>query len=497
MKSLEAMTRVGDRGGAHRAAAAVAIATGLLFTRPALAQAPPSPDRPWAIPESASARAAQLGDHTGADPNKPPVVGKQFGLAELIDLAERTNPQTRAAWETARAAAAAEGLVESQFLPQLSFEALGGYEHTPLPAPKDLVPKGYFESNSQEFIPSLALKWLLFDFGRRRASMDAARADSFTANVAFTGTHQSVIFSVSQAYFDLGAARGRLHAAQKALSTALTTQDATTAKRNNGLATVVAVAQADRQTAQSRYNLTSAEGAATNAMANLVATLGIAAGTDLDVADSAEMPLPPEPEQDVRAEIKQAMARRPDILAALGQVDSAEASLKGAQRAYYPVVSVAAHAFQNIGAVSSDGKPYSGIDKPGANILLSISIPIYDGGMRSSQISVARAKVREAEEKLDQTRDTAAQQVVKAYNGLVTSLSEYDAATVLSQAAHTAYDAALRSYKQGVGTYTDLATEENAVVQAETQVEDARASAHTAAAALAFAMGTIGGPPSD
>ena len=149
MKSLEAMTRVGDRGGAHRAAAAVAIATGLLFTRPALAQAPPSPDRPWAIPESASARAAQLGDHTGADPNKPPVVGKQFGLAELIDLAERTNPQTRAAWETARAAAAAEGLVESQFLPQLSFEALGGYEHTPLPAPKDLVPKGYFESNSQ------------------------------------------------------------------------------------------------------------------------------------------------------------------------------------------------------------------------------------------------------------------------------------------------------------------------------------------------------------
>ena len=63
---------------------------------------------------------------------------------------------------------------------------------------------------------------------------------------------------------------------------------------------------------------------------------------------------------------------------------------------------------------------------------------------------------------------------------------------MLSQAAHTAYDAALQSYQHGVGTYTDLATEENAVVQAETQVEDARASAHTAAAALAFAMGTIG-----
>ncbi|HMI76395.1 MAG TPA: TolC family protein, partial [Steroidobacteraceae bacterium] len=88
-------------------------------------------------------------------------------------------------------------------------------------------------------------------------------------------------------------------------------------------------------------------------------------------------------------------------------------------------------------------------------------------------------------------RDSASQQVVRAYNGLLTSLAEYDAATVLSQAAHTAYEAALRSYRQGVGTYTDLATEENAVVQGDTQVEDARANAHTAAAALALSMGAI------
>jgi outer membrane protein len=470
----------------ERGSTALVLATGLLLIRPVMAQAPASPDRPWAIPESASARAAQLGGPHDPVPKKP------YGLAELIDLAERTNPQTRGAWEAARAAAAAEGLVESQYLPQLSFDALGGYEHTPLPAPKSLVPKGFFESNTQEFIPSLALKWLLFDFGRRAASLEGARADSFTANVAFTGAHQAVIFSVSQAYFDLGAARGRLHAAQKALSTAQTTQDATLAKRNNGLATVVSVAQAERQSAQARYNVTAAEGVATTAMANLVATLGIAAETELDVLDSAEIPLPPAPEQNVQEAIKHALAHRPDVLAALGEVDSAEASLKGARRAYYPVISVSAHAFQNMGAVSSDGKPYSGIDRPGANILLSFSVPIFDGGMRSSQISMARAKAREAEGKLDQTRDSAAQQVVKAHNGLLTSLSEYNAATVLSEAAHTSYDAALRSYKQGVGTYTDLATEENAVVQAETQVEDARASAHTAAAALAFAMGTIG-----
>jgi outer membrane protein len=456
--------------------------TAALASAQAAAQAPAAPDKPWPIPPYV-ARAAQF-DVRGLEAKK------RYGLVDLIDLAQRNNPQTRAAWEAARGAAAAEGLVESSYLPQISLQALGGLEHTPLPAPKSLVPEGFFVSNAREIIPSVALKWLLFDFGQRRAKLEAARADSFVANVSFTGAHQSLIFQVSQAYFDLGAARGRLRAAQTALKTALTTQDATTAKRNNGLATVVSVAQAQRQTAQARYGVTAAAGAERNTYASLITSLGIPADTELDVVDSNELPLPAQPVQNVSAAIRDALANRPDVIAGIGKVDAARASLDAEQRSRYPVIDVSAHAFQNAGWVSSDGKPYSSVNRPGGNILFSFSVPLFDGGLRSSRISMARSKVREAEETLNQTRDTAAQQVVKAYNGLVTSLAEYEASTELSRAAQTAYEAALRSYRQGVGTYTDVATEENAVVQAETQVEDARASAHTAAAALAFAMGT-------
>jgi len=360
-----------------------------------------------------------------------------------------------------------------------------------LPMPKNLVPAGYFVSDTREVIPALALKWLLFDFGRRDAQLQAARADSFVANVAFTGAHQKLIFDVSQAYFDLGAARGKLHAAQKALSTALTTQDAAVAKQNNGLATVVAVAQAQRQTAQARYTLAAAEGAERTARANLIAALGVPAATQIDVVDSAELPLPPAPADSVSKAVDQALAHRPDVIAALGKVDAAEAALKGERRSYYPVIELAGQAFQNIGSLNSDGGPYSNINRPGQSIFLSFSVPLFDGGMRRNRISMADAKAREAQEQLAAARDSASQQVVRAYNGLLTSLAEYEAATVLTQAAHTAYEAALRSYRQGVGTYTDLATEENAVVQGDTQVEDARANAHTAAAALAFSMGAI------
>jgi outer membrane protein len=463
----------------------MALMAGLLSAHRALAQAPPSPEQPWAIPEAAINRAAALGNTGFSVPHK------QYDLAALVDLAERANPKTRAAWEVAREAAAGIGLAESAYLPQLSLQAIGGFQHTPLPMPKNLVPAGYFVSDTREVIPALALKWLLFDFGGRAAQLQAARADSFVANVAFTGAHQKLIFEVSQAYFDLGAARGKLHAAQKALSTALTTQDAAVAKQNNGLATVVAVAQAQRQSAQTRYTLAAAEGAERTARANLVAALGVPAATEIDVVDSAELPLPPAPAASVSKAVDQALAHRPDVIAALGKVDAAEAALKSERRSYYPKIELSGQAFQNIGSLNSDGGPYSHIDRPGQSLLLSFSVPLFDGGMRRSRISMADAKARQAQEQLETARDSASQQVVRAYNGLLTSLAEYEAATVFAQAAHTAYDAALRSYRQGVGTYTDLATEENAVVQGDTQVEDARANAHTAAAALALSVGAI------
>jgi outer membrane protein len=255
---------------------------------------------------------------------------------------------------------------------------------------------------------------------------------------------------------------------------------------------VVAVAQAQRQTAQARYTLAAAEGAERTARANLIAALGVPAATEIDVMDSAELPLPPAPTDSVSKAVEQALAHRPDVIAALGKVDAAEAALKGERRSYYPKIELSGQAFQNIGSLNSDGGPYSHIDRPGQSLLLSFSVPLFDGGMRRSRISMADAKARAAQEQLQATRDSASQQVVRAYNGLLTSLAEHDAARALSQAANTAYEAALRSYRQGVGTYTDLATEENAVVQGDTQVEDARANAHTAAAALALSIGAIG-----
>ena len=60
---------------------------------------------------------------------------KVYDLPELIDIAERTNPQTRIAWERARQAAAGVGLTRSAYFPYLVASAGAGYERAFIPFP--------------------------------------------------------------------------------------------------------------------------------------------------------------------------------------------------------------------------------------------------------------------------------------------------------------------------------------------------------------------------
>ena len=463
--------------------------------------APATPEKPWVIPSPAEAvRRIEESDRRLGPPrsaefeaaNAVPIErNHRYDLPELIDLAQRLNPETHEAWEQARQAALAVGLVESSYAPQVSVEAIVGFQRTPGPIPTTLVPKGYFIANTAEAIPVVALKWLLFDFGRRDGQERAARANSFSANVAFTGAHQKLIFMVSRAYFALGAARGRLSAARDALKTAETVQDAARSRRDNGLGTVVSLAQAQRQTAQARLNLTKANGDERTAYANLVASIGLPADTQIDIADSSEKPLPAEPPEDLSAAIQDALANRPDVIAALGKIEAAEGTLKSQRAAYYPTIALSAQVYQNMGQLSTDGSPYYSVNKPGGNILLTLSWPLFDGGARDYRVAAARSEVAAARDRLAQARDAAVQQVVSAYSDLRTSLSAYAAAMTLHQAAQTAYDSAFDSYQHGVGTYTDVASEQTALASADADREDAHANVFTAAAALAFATGTI------
>jgi outer membrane protein TolC len=415
--------------------------------------------------------------------------GRKYTLPEIIDIAERNHPETRDAWEKARQAALAVGLAEHTYLPELSARVVAGYQRTPLPVPTNLVPAGFVTFTTAEVIPLVAAKWLLFDFGQREAGVQEAEAKSFVANVTFTEAHEKVLYDVSRAYFTLDAARAAVRVAEHAAENAHCTQDISESRRTQGVATVVDVAQARRQSAQAHFDVVRARGAERTAYSALIASMGIDPDGALEVADSADRALPAAPLEGVRALVERALVNRPDVLAALGKVRAAEAGLRRAQRAYGPSIALTGQFYGNCGWWSVGG-PFFTLEQPGLNALLNLDWPLYDGGAREANVAIAHSEVSAARAALDGVRDRAAQEVISAYDQLQTSFAEYQAATAVEDSARTALDAALDAYRSGVGLLTDALAAENAARESQLQKENARARVFTSAAALAFALGS-------
>src|SRR5215510_3442391 len=213
-------------------------------------QVAPTPSTYWPAPA--------LRDYTRVlKSTEAPLIdaNKRYELPELIDLAQRANPETRVAWESARRAALAVGLVESEYFPLLAISALGGYKSVGVPIPKDLVSDGFFRFELAQVVPVLNLRWLLLDFGRRGHARDAAKERLMAANLGFNRKHQQIAFAVQRAFYGLTSVRARIAVAQSSLDAANAVQEAAESRLRGGLATRPELALARQQTAQATFEL--------------------------------------------------------------------------------------------------------------------------------------------------------------------------------------------------------------------------------------------------
>jgi outer membrane protein len=192
----------------------------LAFSAPrALGQCAGNVSSPAAVADCAARETTREGKAI-LDPVHP------YTLAELIDVAEHHNPSTRTIWERAKQKARELGLAQAAYYPELEGLAVFGDERLINPFPKPLAPRGYVTVEVPIVKPEVALQYLIFDFGKREASVDSAKAEKLAAGADFIQVNQAVAFRVASAYYQLVTAQERLQAAQDTLRTAQTTQDA-------------------------------------------------------------------------------------------------------------------------------------------------------------------------------------------------------------------------------------------------------------------------------
>jgi outer membrane protein len=459
----------------------------------------PGPERAWAVPNAATYSAVA---RANGEVGRPPPHGggaavvdpvKAYELAEVIDIAERTNPETRVAWERAREAAFGLGIAEGVHEPMLSAKAAAAFQRIPLPLPKTtLTPQGFFIADTRAFLPALTLKWLLFDFGGKEASIDAATQTLAAANFGFNAMHQKIVFDVTRTYYALSAAQGRVEVARVAQGQSQVVQDATESRRARGLATLPEVLQARERSAHAVYELEAATAGEVDARMGLLEAMGIAPTTALRIAGVARRPSPPLLEATAEALIERALAQRPDLMARVAVVRAREADVRKAESEFYPKIVVSGDVGQNIGRVRTTDIPgWARVNDLTYGAAVFIEVPLFDGNLRRNRLGLAKSELRIAEDELELQRDRAARQVVKAYEELKVALRQREAATALLAAAQQSYDAAIDSYRRGVATFVDITNAQTALIKARTADTDATSLLHTATAALAFSTGDL------
>ncbi|MGE4368777.1 MAG: TolC family protein [Burkholderiaceae bacterium] len=458
-----------------------------------LDRAPASPDRPWQSPQTVPS-----GVHVSVarvmqaqEPEQGIEKGVPLGLPQLIDLAQRLNPQTRQAWNQARQAALAVGMVEASFLPVLSANVIGGYQRTSLPSPLVIDGNRTVDTDVSGVVPALALGWLLFDFGEREALLEGAEQVSLGANVLFNAAHQKVMRDVTDFYYQYVAARSRSALAGQALANHRKVEQAVREKLDAGVATSVELAVARQAVAEARLHVVTSQGIEKNTYLALLAAVGLSPLSTIDIALPKVPRLPRSIESLTEAAIEKALSQRPDIVAAYAAVRAAEAGVDAAQAQFMPKVYLGAVASSSRTSFDIRGLPALSQQSTTGGVLVGVTLPLYDGGMRRYQLSQARLRQQQAEEVLQTRQRDAVREMVAAETQLRSALQSYQTTQELVSAARTAYGAAFESYQQGVGSIT-LATEAATdVLQAHQAHADAQNAALIAAANLAFAMGAM------
>lgn len=494
--------------------AAATVTTGCATS--ALDMAPERPDRPWQpsttatgeIVPGASSSMSTNGSYTlplnTAAAAIPPAAALDathaYTLPELIDIAESNNPLTRVAWNDARNAALAAGIAKSAYLPYLSATAMAGYQagHG---SSSTLLGTAGTDTTAHGTVSVLSLQWLLFDFGGRAARVEAAEQLSIAANIGFTAVHQQVIYDVTVAFYAYEAARARTVAAAQGLDNAEAILMAAKARFKQGIGTVVEVAQATQNRAQAKLSQVQAHGAESDRYLALLSALGISPLSKPKIAEQPVRTLAPALRDPVDQIVANAVARRPDVLTAYASEKATQSRVKAAEAEFMPKVFVSAATSYNSGQAAITAIPPIGQQAPTVNLngshygvsaFVGVSIPLYDGGLRSAVLTQARNDAESASAKSVRTTQEAVRQIVAGQNTLQTSLTSHEAAQALVSAAQTTYDAALAAYRHGVGSITDVLLAQNQLLLAKNAYVDTYSGARTAAATLALATGSIG-----
>ncbi len=405
--------------------------------------------------------------------------GKQaYTLAELSALALHNNPQTQVAWAGLQAQAAAVGMAESAWLPKINFSVSAQQAQS-------TSTSGFAIPVQKTVAPNVSLSWLLWDFGQRDASINAAQAANIAARFANDQAIQTVLAAVANAYYQSLADRVLILVNTQSVKTAHSALDSAQARYRAGQATISDLYQARAALAQAQGTLATAEQTRLQNLGTLANSVGLPVNTPITLAP-LETLIAPKLQTDVKTFLNQAIARNPNLQNAQALTQQARATLDQTERAGLPSISL--NASQGI-------RFQQGLGNSQTNSLgITLTVPLFTGFNQQYQTAQARAKLTQAEATRDNTYQTTELAVWQAYYAFSGAAAGIPSARAQVENATEALKALQAQYKVGYATIQDLLTAQSTLATAQVTLAQGALNAYTALAKLGAAVGQLGTP---
>ncbi len=476
-RRLRARRRVLLAIGSGLVAAAVSYSCASFTRHGVESHTSPSPSRPWVPP--AKVQSAQVSDTLRAKPELPADLLENrdsWTLENIIDLTLRNNPATRATWAAARASAAALASERGAYFPQL----MGTANYT-------RQKSSFSQQLSVEqstYGPSLALHFILFDFGKRWADVEEARQNLYRANWTHNATIQNVVLEVERTYYEYLYTKAARDADSADVKEAGANLDAAEERHKAGLATVADVLQARSDYAQKKLALQTVEGQIQTIRGSLATAMGLPPNIDYDIGLlPVELPVA-EVSLTVDELIRVAEQHRPDLSAARAGILSAKAHTRSVQADGRPSISLDGSVSRRFYNSHDD---YSNLYSEG----VFLNWPFFTGFSHENDVLEARMKADLAQQDYEALKSQVDLDVWTSYYDLKTAGERITTAAEFLASADESQNVALERYRAGVGSILELLSAQTALENARAQDLQARTDWFLAIAQLAYATGRL------
>jgi outer membrane protein len=332
--------------------------------------------------------------------------------------------------------------------------------------------------------------WEPFDFGLRRASVDAASAIRAASEATLKRSQYDVAVATADAYLTLDAAQETVRAAQAAVDRAQTILRTTTALVDVQLRPGADASRAQAELAAAQTQLIQAQQAVEVARASVARFTGQdPAAIALAAPRLAQLP----PEQ---TPAKLEPAANPVEAEQNAVVAAAQAQLKTLERSYFPRFAVQGAAYARGSGAEINGDRLGGVNGLAPNVQnyalgLTVTFPVMDRPAIQAKEAAQAANIRaQAARSRQIAADLQAQWniAVATLNGARRVAAN---TPVQVTAARAAVDQATARYQSGLGAIDEVAESERLLTQAEIDDSLARLSVWRGLLEVATAAGDL------